>query len=238
MISDAAGRPAAADRDRTVFTTLFALTFVTGVIDAASFLGMGHIFTANMTGNVVFLGFALAGAPGLSVARGAMALAGFVTGALLGGRLHAASPARSPAGQIVHACMAEAILLGVAALVATAIAPDEPQLSGPAAGVIVLTALAMGLRNATVRVVAVADMTTTVLTLTITGLAADSRFAGGDNPRWPRRLGSVLAMAAGAALGVALLRHGLASPLAFSAVVSGASALALRFGPGSRVAAP
>lgn len=66
---------------------------------------------------------------------------------------------------------------------------------------IVLTAIAMGLRNATVRKLAVADMTTTVLTLTLTGIAADSSLAGGTNPRWARRLASVIAMFAGAALG-------------------------------------
>ena len=45
---------------------LLTLTGVTGVIDAVSFLGPGHVFTANMTGNVVLLGFAAAGTPGLS----------------------------------------------------------------------------------------------------------------------------------------------------------------------------
>ena len=53
--------------DRALPAVLFTLTMVTGIVDAASFLGLGHIFTANMTGNVVFLGFAAAGAPGLSV---------------------------------------------------------------------------------------------------------------------------------------------------------------------------
>ena len=41
---------------------LFVMTAVTGVVDAVSFLALGHVFTANMTGNIVFLGFALAGA--------------------------------------------------------------------------------------------------------------------------------------------------------------------------------
>ena len=48
---------------------LFGLTFVTGVVDAVSFLGLGHVFTANMTGNVVILAFATARVPGLSIAR-------------------------------------------------------------------------------------------------------------------------------------------------------------------------
>src|SRR5947199_6031748 len=76
--------------DAAIRWSLLTLTVVTGVVDAASFLGLGHIFTANMTGNVVFLGFAAAGAPGLSVARSGTALAAFAVGALLAGRMTAA----------------------------------------------------------------------------------------------------------------------------------------------------
>ena len=72
--------------------------------------------------------------------------------------------------------------------------------------VIVLTAVAMGLRNATVRRLAFPDLTTTVLTLTLTGLAADSSLAGGNNPRPLRRIFLVVAMFAGAAIGAILLR--------------------------------
>jgi len=69
---------------------LLVLTGVTGLVDAVSFLGLGHIFTANMTGNVVFLGFAAAGVPGLSVARSSTSLVAFLAGAALGGRLRVA----------------------------------------------------------------------------------------------------------------------------------------------------
>src|SRR2546423_13449781 len=65
---------------------LLGLTVVTGLVDAVSYLSLGHVFTANMTGNVVFLGFALASAPDLSVARSGAALAAFAAGALVAGR--------------------------------------------------------------------------------------------------------------------------------------------------------
>ena len=215
-----------------LMTHLFALTFVTGVIDAASFLGMGRTFTANMTGNVIFLGFAIAGAPGISVARCTLAVAGFVTGAALAGRVAAGIPVASRASRMVRAGLAEATLLSLAALVAAGQPGDLPESGGRLAAVIVLAALAMGVRNATVRAVAIPDMTTTVLTMTITSLAADAAAsaAGAANPRWPRRVGSVLAMTAGAVLGVLLLRRGLWCPLALSAVVGAASTLALRSG--------
>ena len=52
---------------------LFVMTAVTGVVDAVSFLALGHGFTANMTGNIVFLGFATAGAFGVSLPRSVIA---------------------------------------------------------------------------------------------------------------------------------------------------------------------
>jgi uncharacterized membrane protein YoaK (UPF0700 family) len=66
---------------------LVALTVVTGVVDAVSYLALGYVFVANMTGNVVFLGFALAGAPSLSAPASLAALGAFLLGALAGGRI-------------------------------------------------------------------------------------------------------------------------------------------------------
>src|SRR5580693_416257 len=68
---------------------LISMTLVTGLVDAFSYLVLGHVFVANMTGNVVFLGFALAGAPGFSIPASLIAMASFAAGALLGGRLGA-----------------------------------------------------------------------------------------------------------------------------------------------------
>ncbi len=97
-------------------------------------------------------------------------------------------------------------------------------------GLIILTGLAMGVRNAVVRKVAERDLTTTVLTLTITGIAADSTLAGGSNPGWTRRALSVALMFAGAATGAWLLRYSLALPFAVSGIVSGLCALGARVG--------
>src|SRR6476661_6237895 len=70
----------------TLPLVLHIATAITGLIDAVSFLALGHVFTANMTGNVVFLAFAVAGTPGLSIARSLTALGAFMFGALLAGR--------------------------------------------------------------------------------------------------------------------------------------------------------
>src|SRR6266699_1739031 len=66
---------------------LHVATAITGLIDAISYLALGHVFTANMTGNVVFLAFAAAGAPGFSIPRSLTSLVAFMVGAVLGGGL-------------------------------------------------------------------------------------------------------------------------------------------------------
>src|SRR5437588_10823501 len=73
--------------ERLLPPLLLALTAGTAVVDAVSYLGLGRVFTANMTGNVVLLAFAAAGVPGLSVSRSLVALGGFLAGAVAGGRL-------------------------------------------------------------------------------------------------------------------------------------------------------
>ena len=210
--------PALTAKNDSLPLALMALTVVTGLIDAVSFLGLGRVFTANMTGNVVFLGFAVVGAPGLSIPRSLTSLIAFLLGAVLGGRLGVMMAAGSRRRWLLTAAVAEATLLFVAAFAALGFDVASGTPASSLYAVIILTAVAMGLRNATVRRLAVPDMTTTVLTLTLTGLAADSSVAGGNNPRIGRRISSVLLMFAGAAVGALLLRYGLALPLILSGV--------------------
>jgi len=193
---------------------LLVLTAVTGLVDAVTVLGFG-VFTANMTGNVVFLGFAVAGTPGFSIGRSLTSLVAFLTGAAIGGRMGAALN-NLQRRWLLTVAGCEAALLFVAAFAASGLEIKSTTHLSQQYAVIVLTAVAMGLRNATVRRLAVPDLTTTVLTLTLTGLAADSSLAGGANPRIGRRIASVLLMFAGAAIGCLLLRFGLALPLFLS----------------------
>jgi uncharacterized membrane protein YoaK (UPF0700 family) len=218
----------ARDPDRILPPLLLALTAVAGLVDAVSFLSLGHVFTANMTGNVVLLGFALASTPGLSVARSGAALAAFATGALVAGRMVARAETRPRLGRASTAFAAEALLLLCAAAVAAGGSEDLLRDPGRLYGLIVLTALAMGIRNAVVRKLAQHDLTTTVLTLTITGLAADSSLAGGSNPGWTRRASSVALMFGGAAAGAWLVRHSLVLPVACAGLVSAICAFAAR----------
>jgi uncharacterized membrane protein YoaK (UPF0700 family) len=189
---------------------LVVLTGTTGLVDAVSYLGFGHVFTANMTGNVVFVGFAAAGVTGLSVTRSLVSLVAFLLGALIGGRIATTYGDGPRRGWLLPVAIGEGALLLAAA--GSAVDLDVGSSSARLYVVIALTALAMGLRNATVRHLAEPDLTTTVLTLTLTGLAADSSLVGGTNPRPVRRVGAVVAMLAGAALGAAMVLH-LSRPL-------------------------
>lgn len=208
---------------------LLLLSVTTGLVDAISVLGLGKVFTANMTGNIVFLGFAAAGTPGFLVAPYLVAILSFLAGALVAGRTGKAHAGRPLRRWLLVAALIEAGLFWIAAVVALGfdVASQTPGASLYA--VIALTGLAMGFRNATIRQLKVPDLTTTVLTLTLTGLAADSSLADGANPNWRRRVGGVLAILAGAALGAVLvMRMGLAFPLALTGalVLAGTAACA------------
>lgn len=196
---------------------LLLLSVTTGLVDAASVLGLGKVFTANMTGNVVFLGFAASGTPGFKVAPFVVAIASFLIGAVVAGRIGAGPARGSERRWLMTSAIVETILLWAAAAVAlgfnVATQSPEPRLFA----IIALTGLAMGYRNATIRQLKVADLTTTVLTLTLTGLGADFRAGSGGNPNWQRRIGAVIAIFTGAAIGAYLLVHvGLAVPLALA----------------------
>jgi uncharacterized membrane protein YoaK (UPF0700 family) len=187
---------------------LLGLTAVTGVVDAVSYIALGHVFVANMTGNVVLLGFALAGAPGLSVGAALAAMVAFLVGAALGGALGRRTAHR---GALARAGIAAEVVLLALALLA-ALGADEPVTGARQYVVVVLLATALGGQNAVARGIAVPDLTTTVLTLTLTAIAAEARVAGGPGGARLRRGGAVVAMFLGALAGGLLTVH--ASPAA------------------------
>jgi uncharacterized membrane protein YoaK (UPF0700 family) len=127
-----------------------------------------------------------------------------------------ALPART-----LHLSRAMLIEIGVlllAAVLALVLDVTPDRFSGDL--IIALLAFGMGVRNATVRRVKVADLTTTVLTMTLTGLAADSPLAGGDGQGSGRRAAAVLAMLLGAIAGALLLKVDLALVLALACLLA------------------
>jgi uncharacterized membrane protein YoaK (UPF0700 family) len=161
-------------RDGPLPPLLLSLTVVTGLVDATSYLELGHVFVANMTGNVVFLGFAIAGASGLSIWTSLVAIGAFLVGGVVAGRV--AQPFAGHRGKLLRTALAIQVPTVAAATCLAAIGGD------PVGGarryvVVALLASAMGLQNATVRRLAVPELTTTVLTMTLTGVHGEVSWA-------------------------------------------------------------
>jgi uncharacterized membrane protein YoaK (UPF0700 family) len=203
---------------------LIAMTLVTGLVDAVSYLTLGHVFVANMTGNVVFLGFAVAGAHGFSIAASLVALVFFGVGSVIGGRI-VARYGHHRGRHLAIATAAQSVFLAAAVLLALW-SSNTPQ-HAFRYGLIIVLSVATGIQNSSIRKLAVPDLTTTVLTMTVTGLGADSALGGGKGSKSGRRLVAVAAMFLGALVGALLVLHvGIVVPLVIAFVVIAAVALA------------
>lgn len=213
--------PSRRSRERVHLQLMLTLTFSTGIIDAVGYLGLDRVFTANMTGNVVILGMGLAGADDLPVLGPVLALVGFMLGAVVAGR---ALGGRSGEWTAVST----ALFGGVGAVV-IAIGTGLILWDGPPRevllGVTAALGLVMGAQAAAARAIAVKDVTTVVITSTITGLSMDSRLAGGTGALWPRRLLAVVLMLLGAASGALLLQLHLGAGLIVAGVLCAAVAI-------------
>lgn len=208
-------RPRPDSRDGPLPPLLLTLTVVTGLVDATSYLKLGHVFVANMTGNVVFLGFGIAGAGGISIWASLTALGSFLVGGVGGGRIGARWS--SDRGRQLTVTTSTELLLVTGALVIAALSSHQIGTASRYA-VIVLLAIAMGIQNTAARRLAVADLTTPVLTMTLTGIAADAALAGGHGSKFGRRALSVAAMLLGALIGgLLVLKVDNPAPLALAA---------------------
>src|SRR6266702_7689245 len=158
--------------ERVLHGSLYCMTFVTGLVDAGSYVAMGHVFTANMTGNIVILGFAFGGVPGLSIGRSATALGFALAGGFFAGKLDSLFGKRQRNIWLAAALGIETLLLLGAMTVSWYSHPRGGQnIAAALYAIIALTALGMGMRSSTVRRLGVPDLTTTVFTLTIAALA-------------------------------------------------------------------
>ncbi|MET8596052.1 YoaK family protein [Streptomyces althioticus] len=124
------------------------LTVISGAVDAVSFLTLGKVFCALVTGNVLFLSFALAGEGDVPVERAATAVAAFAAGAALGALTLAGLAARGRpwfvaglAGEGLLLVASGAVALGRHGLAEAVDHTDYVVIGG--------VALAMGLRAST-----------------------------------------------------------------------------------------
>lgn len=212
------GRPERADGLST--TMMLALSFGTGALDAATYLGLHEVFTANMTGNVVFIGLGLADAEEVPLLRASLALLGFVVGASTAGLLQRGRAARPNADGV----SALVLLLATGVVATCAVVLAWPDLELGVVGLDALTGAlgwAMGAQAVAARRVAVGDVSTVVVTSTLAGLFAEGAWSGATAGRAVtlRRAGAVLTMGGGAVTGAFLLRWGIAVPVAVTAGV-------------------
>ncbi len=217
----AAALPPRGDRHGPLVPMLLELTLLTGVVDAASYLKLGHVFVANMTGNIVFIGFAIAGASGLSLASSLIALAAFLMGARAGGEIglrFGDHRGRLLRGSSVVQCVLVAVALLVALLAKT------PPSAAARYAITAALAVAMGVQNSAAQLLAVPELTTTVLTKTLAGLAAEGHLPGVTRAR---RLLSVAAMLIGALVGALLaLKVSVAAAVGLALALCAVTALA------------
>ncbi len=196
---------------------MLALTFSTGIVDAIGYLALDRVFTGNMTGNVVILGMAITGSTDLPILGPVVALVFFLGGAMISGRMLR--------GRSEGWSGPTSAALGVVSLLLLAVSttlffvgahgfPHQAELVTSVLG------LVMGIQAAAARHVKVADVTTVVVTSTLTGLAADSRFASRKEQAWPKRLLAVMLILLGALTGAALLAAAMWLPILLSAVLT------------------
>jgi uncharacterized membrane protein YoaK (UPF0700 family) len=190
------------ERDGPLPAMLLTLTVLVGVVDATSIL-LAHVFVATMTGNVVFLGLAIAGAPGFSIARSALPIVAFACGALLGGRAFRAAGVHR--GRAFRNVLAVKSLLAAAVTVVVVVAHAHFD-ARTRDYVVVLLAISMGSQLAAIRYLAVRDLPTVVLTLVMTGALID-RGRRLSDPVMLRRVLAIAAFLIGVTSGGLLVRH-------------------------------
>ncbi|PVZ15059.1 YoaK family protein [Actinomycetospora cinnamomea] len=215
------------DRDGPLPAMLLAFTVLAGVVDATSILALDHVFVAAITGNIVFLGLGVAGT-GFSVVSPAVAVGGFMVGAVVGARV-CRRPGGHHRGRAVRDTAIGKTVLAVP--VTVAVIAVEPLTADVRLAVTALLAASMGLQLALIRYLKVPDMVTTVLTLTAVGVLTE-RGSGRHDPLVLRRALALSAFVVGVVAGGLLAHH--VSP---GAALALGLAIILAVGAGSQAVA-
>ncbi|KUI18911.1 hypothetical protein AU192_16595 [Mycobacterium lehmannii] len=202
--------------ERLTITCLLLLTFATGLVDAVSVLKLGHVFVANMTGNVIFLGFWLVPHSGVDVTAALVAFVGFVAGAVASGRFtrHLGTDVRRWLS--ITMTFEVVLLAGLSVLAGTGVLDyqDNTKLL-----LIAGLAVAFGVQNSSAQQFGIQELSTTVLTTTIVRIGFDSRLAGGTGEREKLRYSVVLTMCGGAVVGATMTRFTVAPIIGLAAAL-------------------
>jgi uncharacterized membrane protein YoaK (UPF0700 family) len=220
---------------------LVALTIASGAVDAISWLTFDKVFSAFMTGNMVILGFVVAGAAGPPLLRTAMSLGGFAVGAALGGRSVRPGSSDATWSRRVTVVLSLAVLIE-AVFLALWLGVDARPSSTSANWLIALLALAMGLQTAAVFSLGVRAVFTTAATATWAALMGDLANWSESGQERLRFASVVAALFAGAVAGGLLVIHAPrwapVLPLVMTAVVVAVAELSFAQRPAARLAQP
>jgi uncharacterized membrane protein YoaK (UPF0700 family) len=213
---------------RLTVTGLLLLTFGTGMIDAISVLVLGHVFVANMTGNVIFLGFWFAQQSVVDMTAAVVAFVSFLSGAVLGGRFARHLQHDTRRWVTVSLAVECVLLVALSILAGTGVLDYH---NNTKLILIAGLAVAFGSQNATARQFGIQELSTTVLTSTIIGIGVDSKLAGGTGERQKLRVSVVVTMCAGAVAGATLSRFTVAPVITVVAALVATTAVLFWFGP-------
>jgi uncharacterized membrane protein YoaK (UPF0700 family) len=219
---------------------LVALTTSCGAVDAISFLGLGKVFSAFMTGNLAFLGFRLGGAPGPTIPRVLSATVAWAIGAFLAARIvrrTQGSDSVWPRPAIL--ALAVALPFEVAFLIMWASVSGHPS-AGSGDVLIALSGVAMGIQFATTFSLGVRADFTTAATATLAVLMGDLAGWSQTSPERRRLTGTILGLIVGAAIGGVLFVNARTWAPAIPLVVTGEviAAAVIAFGGRVSVRAP
>jgi uncharacterized membrane protein YoaK (UPF0700 family) len=214
--------------ERMTVAALLLLTFATGLADAISILVLGHVFVANMTGNVIFLGFWLAPKTNIDLTAVVVALPTFVCTTIVSGRLRRYFGARTRPWITTVLATEIVLLLTLSILAGTGVLRYHDNTKLIMIGILAVT---FGLQHSSARQFGIQELSTTVLTSTIVSLGLDSHLAGGTGAREKLRVSVVFTMCAGAFFGATMSRYVVAPVFAVTAAVVATSLLIFRFGP-------
>ncbi|MFJ4171675.1 YoaK family protein [Paenarthrobacter sp. NPDC089714] len=211
---------------RITFWLMIAVSFGTGALDAATYLGMEHIFGANMTGNVILVGLALAGSEHITLWGPLTALGGFAFGSWILGLILRRFPPKNAKDTAVIPVFWFIAVGMVAVTVLMSLLPLSESLMHAAT---VAIGIFMGFQAIAARRVGVPDVSTVVITSTLSLLFSEAgRFWGGAKTAATlRRLAAVISMFLGAIAGALLEHHALWWAMAVPAIILTGVALTL-----------
>ncbi len=141
------------------------LAVAAGFSDALGYVGLGRVFTANMTGNTILLGLAIGQGEVAAARRSVAALVGFILGIVLAGSIVARTRDQSIWSMTVTATLAGECLVLLVFTVSGTIASPSPNSMANVALIVVL-AMAMGMQSVALHVLGISGVASTAINTT------------------------------------------------------------------------